>query len=875
MSPKASPALTRTAYLTTRTPTEVSGTVLTLNHRAAARLGVRPLLLTALARERVSQAGLAVASPVFSHRLLTSVVREVLQDPEPAGTARALAGGVREFLRLGLGVQEVTSSGPAWSGRVLDLARLAEGYRERLRAEGLVDTVEIASVAAGVSPQRERITLYGQLRLTPGELSFLDTVAGEGSELYLPWEDHPLFEDAVRSASWLEKRGWTVIRENRPSSGLAAAFLGRGTEGQGELRTFAHPEDEVRGALRRVKGLLRSGVRPEDVALVVMDDDAWAARVSAVAWEYGVPVRLSVTRPLGETRVGRWLERALEAVEQGLPFEAVARVLAHPLDAGLDGEAWQRIRLLRPAGETAWAGAGVAVAELIWPIKADRAGWVDRTLKLLEARGVSDRARDRSTDLLSISYLRAELVVLASPPDEVLSQEAYLSELRGLLSMVAVPTELASRGVDLLTPASLFGASVPHLIVLGAVDGVLPAALQDDPALDFLERRRMRAAGLPVETAATLARRAQLDFWALLRAGSGNVEFSYARHSGSTEGLPSPFLDRLRLQAGEERREACSPEEARRAQLQRRGGAVDAVLPMAQQAHAVEVARWSAGPHDAHDGLLAEPIDPQALTFSASQLSSLGRCGFAWFLGSVLGLEDQSEEARAQHHGRLTHATLEAAARQAFEETTEPRTAMADALETALAQAETLLEWPQTPQWQLERPELLTQLRRVVAAPDFLAPEYHPFAAEVTFEGSWYGLKVRGLIDRVDRKGEQLMITDYKSGTSKPQGVQDAGGRLSLDLQLPIYLQAALPSLWPEFRPAGAAYFSLRSARVIDRVRLPGSELEAFVERVHAQLSLGALPPRPDPALKACEFCRFEAVCRGGARAARKVAPWA
>jgi ATP-dependent helicase/DNAse subunit B len=80
------------------------------------------------------------------------------------------------------------------------------------------------------------------------------------------------------------------------------------------------------------------------------------------------------------------------------------------------------------------------------------------------------------------------------------------------------------------------------------------------------------------------------------------------------------------------------------------------------------------------------------------------------------------------------------------------------------------------------------------------------------------------------------MITDYKSGRSKPQGVQDAGGRLSLDLQLPIYLQAALPSLWPELRPAGAAYFSLRGARVIDRARLSGSELEAFVQRLRAQL---------------------------------------
>ena len=850
--------------------------MLTLNHRAAARLGVRPVLLTALARERVTRAGFAVASPVFAHRLMTLAVAEVLKTPEPAGTARALSGSVREFLRLELGPADlgVDPSGQPWPDRVSDVARLADAYRARLRAEGLVDGVELACVAASINPAPERVTLYGQLRLTLGELSFLNAVADAGSELYLPWEAHPLFEDNETAALWLEERGWTVIREEWPLTGLAAAFLGQATTSFGELRTFANPEAEVRGALRRVKGLLRSGVRPEDIALVVVDDDAWAAQVSAVAWEYGVQVRLSVTRPLADTRVGRWLDRALATIEQSLPFEGMARVLAHPLDAGLDGETWQRIRVLRPAGEAEWAQAGVNVAELAWPSKDLRSGWVGLTLALLDARGVSDRARERVSDTLALSYLRSELAVLASPADELLSREAFLSELRGLLSLVAVPTELASRGVDLLTPASLFGAEVPHLIILGALDGVLPPALKDDAALDFFERRRLRAAGFKVETAATLARRARLDFWALLRASSGDIEFSYASHGSSGEGLPSPYLDLLPLRAGAERLEACSPEEARRSLLQRAGTYIDGVLSGARQTHAVEVGRWSAEPHDGHDGILGEAIDPETLTFSASQLGTLGRCGFSWFLASVLRLEDQEDKGRHRHRGRLTHAALEFAARQVFGQTDDLRRTMTDALEAGLAQAEAEVEWPQTAQWQRERPELLDQLRRVVTAPDFLAPEYVPFAAEQAFEGQWYGLKVRGLIDRVDRRGEQLMIMDYKGGSKKPQGVQDASGKLSLDLQLPIYLQAALPSLWPEFRPAGAAYFSLSTAKVIDRVRLPGSELEAFAAKIRAQLAIGALPPRPDPAQKACDFCRFDPACRGGARAARKVSPW-
>ena len=84
------------------------------------------MLLAALARDRVTRAGLAVASPVFAHRLMTQAVAEVLQGPEPAGTARALAGSVREFLRLQLGPAGLASAGQGWPGRVLDVARLAE-----------------------------------------------------------------------------------------------------------------------------------------------------------------------------------------------------------------------------------------------------------------------------------------------------------------------------------------------------------------------------------------------------------------------------------------------------------------------------------------------------------------------------------------------------------------------------------------------------------------------------------------------------------------------------------------------------------------------------------------------------------------------------
>lgn len=78
------------------------------------------MLLAALARDQVGQAGLAVASPVLAHHLMMRAVAEVLGVPKPAGMARALADSVREFLRLELGRAGLKASGQVWPGRVPD-----------------------------------------------------------------------------------------------------------------------------------------------------------------------------------------------------------------------------------------------------------------------------------------------------------------------------------------------------------------------------------------------------------------------------------------------------------------------------------------------------------------------------------------------------------------------------------------------------------------------------------------------------------------------------------------------------------------------------------------------------------------------------------
>lgn len=857
----------RTLVLGTATPTHAHGTVLTLNRRAATRLGARPQRLDSYAHRIVLEAGQAVASPTLAHRLLTEAVRETLQVADPGLVARSLTGTVREVLR---GAVDLSLLAREPSPQVQRLAQVAGAYREALRSRSLIDAVEVVGTAARLAVAHP-LTVFGYVRFSKDELAFLNAVAGDGSTVYLPWEDHPAFQDNLEAARVLEGEGWTLQRSGAPSEGLAGALLGR-SGGSGSLITTTCEDDEVRAALREVKRLLQGGVAPEDIALVVNDDDAWAPRLRPVAWEYGVPIRFSTSVPLADTRVGRWVERVLTAVEEGATFESLAKVLAHPLDAGMDGTQWQRLRTPRPAQVPDWREVGLDVTGFDWPGQDSRRRWVDRLLSLLASRGVAERAA-RTQDVLALNFLRAELAVLATPADEQLLQAEFIGEVREVLALVTVPSDPGSTGVELLTPPSLVGALVPYVFVLGAADGQLPARLSDDPSLDFIERRRLARSGFPFETAATLARRDTVTFWALLQAVGETCTFSYARLSGG-EARPSPLLANLPLRPLVRRTEACSPEEARRGSLAGDGLYTDPVLDAARDAYRVEVRRIQRSDYDEFDGLTGQPLDPAALTFSASQLGVLGRCGFRWWLEYALRLRDQTYDDQPLGLGRLRHSALEFAVKRAARQPDQdPRTSMLEALSEGLAHAEQQEVWPQTPEWTHERRDVLAGLRRAVQGEGFVQQGAVPLDAEQHFEGVWRGLKVRGMIDRIDQLGERLLIVDYKSGASKPLGVQEVTGRLGLDIQLPLYAEAALPGLYPAGKFGGAAYVSLRDGQVLGRIKIAPVDLDAFGKRIHASLAQGAFPPRPDVDFKTCRTCAWVGVCRGGERLERKVYP--
>ncbi len=134
-------------------------------------------------------------------------------------------------------------------------------------------------------------------------------------------------------------------------------------------------------------------------------------------------------------------------------------------------------------------------------------------------------------------------------------------------------------------------------------------------------------------------------------------------------------------------------------------------------------------------------------------------------------------------------------------------------------------------------------------------------------------------MDRIDVErtpdGERLVLTDYKLGKTAPKGAKGPRGTLNLDVQLPLYIEAAAPALHPGARVGAARYLSINGAnvsRLVDPAKVDSAALDGLVTRFRTALATGAFPLDPDPRQEACEYCPLDPVCRRGPRLSRKMA---
>lgn len=850
--------------------------VITPNIQAANTLGTPPLSLDGLAGQILKAARREVAPTALTETLLCEAVDDVLKPRDLKGTSRQLSTLVREMMRVGVGPDALRSVD---SSAAHQLAAVLERYEALLAERGLIDGAARLWTAAQVVQRQEKLFVYGYPRVGRADLYFLDAVAADGSVFVLPYTESALFSENHSAAALLQRRGWDVVTRTEPPDTVGDRLSERFLTPQGDAadvraEAYRDRESEVRGALGRVKHLLRNGVAADEIVLVARREAEYGPTIAAVAWEYGVPVHLGYGVRLSETRCGAWLDQLIEVVESGAPFEPTARFLKHPLSGDMPAAVWSQARKHYPQDLAGWTRLGTDVSPLEWPAQATRGSFNTHLESLLEKSGVGKHAEASPQDVATLALLRSELG--AMPLDELLPLEAFFADVRAALERLTVPYQPEAGGVALHTPLAVFGASYAHVFVLGVAEGVFPEALSEPPLLDFRERKELAVHNVPVETAAERARRERLSVWALLQAVGETLTLSYSRQVGNQDQIESPIFSALGLTPRPAQPEFhASLEEARQHWLLDNQMHDDHVLKNARQNHAVELRREGHEPHDAYDGHLGLPLNLDDFSFSATSLTHLGQCRFRWFLDGALKLKEPEEaetDLSPALRGRLYHLVLELAV-NASKAGNGTREAVLEALVPAFEQVEQKLELTSLVGWDRRRAEHLAYLSRAVQDPEFMPDGTVVVDTERRFETTWRDLKITGVIDRIDRTPDGLVIKDYKTSSSKPKGAKDESGSTKIDVQLPIYLYAAQTD--EQFRQdtvIGGHYYSLtkREKRILGHAKPGDAALAPLAEQVKEALASGDFPVDPDSLRNACQYCEFDPVCRQGPRVERK-----
>jgi RecB family exonuclease len=872
---------------------------LTPHQQAARALGVTVRTLESEAAGILREAGWELASPLVQERMLEQAVATVTGGLEGHGKgswvmARHLQPTVGVVLRGGVDRSRLVGDEVA---RIQQLGRVVENYRARLERLALVDPAESLWAAARLAPPRRPLLVYGYFQPRRDELTLLDALAGDGSILVLPNLEGGLFEANREGLRFLVEQGW----ETRPATGVGVSgdeWAGRGGavvsrfltgDGAGEVvgRSWPTVEAEVRGVLGEVREWLARGVAPAEIVLLTSDEEGYRPAVEAVGWEYGLPVRAARVRPLSTHRLGSWVKQLLEMVESDYDYEPTLRFLGHALSAGLQPEAlnWSTIRWRE------WRGVGLDPVLTGWPVAGAGATLAALTTRLLAALArtpglANDLVNDDPGRLLREGL--AELVRIDGDGEVTIAEFARTVNAR--LGQLMVPELEPVEGVELQHPEAVVGGRYRHVFLLGMIEGEVPRPLSEDVILDFHERRRLGQRGVRLESAVEMVRRETLTLLLAIATASETVSFSRPRMKAGRMTLPSDLLRRLGVaplavggHAAPSGWPPVSIEEVRRESLRRRiAGEVgfepeletDGAPGRIARAWQVEMAREVAANQDEFDGVTGLGVDAAHRIWSASQLTRFGQCAFTWFSRDLLGINEEAElpaEMTPRLRGDLFHRALELAL-GGVPADGDPRQHALAVIDRCLRQAEEDPQYPlpRYPAWEAQRAELLGTLRTAIRAEQFIAPGAIVIGCERQFRGDWFGLRVKGYIDRIDQTPDGIELIDYKTSGKFPRGVQDETGVLRLDLQIPIYVDVAGRSLFPEQTVRGRYYSLNRGKTLTQRAPAGDGQLAGFAARVRDQLREGAFPVAPDIERQSCTNCGFGLICRRGARLARK-----
>jgi ATP-dependent helicase/DNAse subunit B len=860
-----------------------------------------------------------------------------------AGFVRAAARFVAELERSMVEPARFTQALRAWAGdgprrRYADeIAAIYRGYRAGLDAAGLADPELFAwhsLDALRLDPARwggTPVFVYGFDDFDQLQLDALDTLAnrcGVDVVASLPFErGRAAFKSVATLHQELLELG---ARENvlpplddhyAPESRAALHHVERSlfeddveaveAGSAVEFHSAAGQRAEIELAGARLLDLLREGVEPGDVAVVLRRPDDYASLLEQVFGAYDIPFSIDRSVPLWHTGLGRGLL-------------ALVRCAVAPDAAAGDLLAWLRTPgLLRQPGladrlEATVRRAGAhsaAEARALWESEHWKLDDLDR-LREAGSGAAFLVELERQLERLFAAPYRRQAAILRGPelddPRVFVAARDALAQLRAVVEadprtrleperVLAVLRELRVHlgeppqpdRVQVAKPEAIRARRFHAVFVCGLDEGEFPAGARPEPFLPDEDRRAIATASgllLPVRED-RLDRERYLFYLCCSRAERLLVLSS---RSSDEEGNPqseSFFVEDVRdlLMPGAAESTRSLSDVTWRAE-------------QAPTAAELERALAATGPRRSDEPpgrLTAEAVLERLAArdgVSASALENFADCPVKWLVQNVLRPDELVPDPEQMVRGRYAHAVLQGTFARLREETGDRRITSAN-----LRQAEGLLleelrdrqsDFQLSPKQTRVKAaarrlefDLVRFLRREAGRDGGFEPEHLelPFGLGEAGEPVEIapGLRVRGRIDRVDTSDGMALVIDYKSGKrvdSYKVGSWETENRF----------QAALYMLVVErllgLRAAGGVYVPLGKsdtprgmvARDVDELgsdfkdndRLPPDEFRAKldwalgqVREADARMRRGELGCDPD----ACAWnggCSYPSICR-------------
>jgi ATP-dependent helicase/DNAse subunit B len=718
-----------------------------------------------------------------------------------------------------------------------------------------------------------------------------------------------------------------------------------------ELRIDAWLHRARRLASRLSRGPARRLVDPDMTA----DAESDSQEVDMTSQTGGVNEQGS----RGDAGRGRRLSRELDPIEIGwaaLEVEHLSKLISGIPRAGSPREL--RDALLRLFERLQFSKHITAI---------DEAGSSDLVRAGLELRGLEGVRCAMS------AAIRAFEVAWPATGDQPLrvGLGAFLEEVIRAIRLPSLRMSVGvADGLRVLEATNVRGLQFRAVFIAGLIEGAFPLRTSNDWLYSQEERERLREYGLALEdiSSETLLKEEHYFYQAACRA-TGRLYLSRPLLlEDESETVAAYYIDELKqallpvqllveevrrdldgqdlLRASSRRELAISLvrqverlrhpsqrnntlDEAAAGELLRRARQDGLISLLGSSKIDVERQRADAT-FGRHEGMivdhalveLIQDIYSASHAFSASELSTYGKCPFQFFANRVLKLEPRGEAAldlSALDAGNLFHKVLNrffiAHRRQSFasidgEELAALRNELQRVADEVLDEHEQLVP-PLNPQvWQIDREirkvyldQLLVHevgLQRKTADKDV-----RPIMFELAFgmksedadpsstegylirerTGSGEQISIRGQIDRVDQAADETLIAyDYKS-TRGATRADMAEGR---DLQLHIYLAALEQLFFPEAEIAGGGYYAIRPREKRRNQGLYREALKAYTglsDRIDSSLSesdwrtlraemedriwefvsairSARFEVKPSAPKKTCTWCNYSGMCR-------------